>query len=576
MFNLSPYKKQVLDTMGNLLIMGGPGSGKTTIALLKAKRIIESGNLAQGQSVLFLSFARATISRVEQQANIVIPKTVAKQLEINTYHSFAWNILRSHGYLLCSKDIRMLLPYEASAKLAGLADDVRKEEIIKLYKEEGLVHFDLFASLCAELLSRSDSLATIISDSYPIIILDEFQDTNEDEWELISQLGKRSILIVLADPEQRIYDFRGADPARIGQYIKEFDSTIFDFQSENNRSQGTDILEFGNDILSGKNKNKNYNDVKCHSYQIRKHHAHIIVTKIAVMNALQRLKESKKQDWSIAILVPSNSLMLEVSDCLNKTHRLKNGKTLLPINHDVALEPAGPSLAAIVIARLLELGSVKQGNVNQLIVDLCEYIRGRHGDSRQPSKNDLSLSNALIKYVQTSKISGSKRQIIIDECQKIINQCNNLEFLGEINSDWIKVRELFSEASSECLLAVRKDATYLRLLRKGSLLYSNLSEIWRANYNYKGATEAVKSALTQEHFATSAKTWTGVNIMTIHKSKGKEFDEVIIYEGIRPGQRIVYNEKTIDQARLNLRVAVTRAKNRVTILSPSKDKCCLL
>jgi|LFRM01.1.fsa_nt_gb DNA helicase-2/ATP-dependent DNA helicase PcrA len=576
MFNLSPYKKQVLDTMGNLLIMGGPGSGKTTIALLKAKRIIESGNLAQGQSVLFLSFARATISRVEQQANIVIPKTVAKQLEINTYHSFAWNILRSHGYLLCSKDIRMLLPYEASAKLAGFVDDVRKEEIIKLYKEEGLVHFDLFASLCAELLSRSDSLATIISDSYPIIILDEFQDTNEDEWELISQLGKRSILIVLADPEQRIYDFRGADPARIGQFIEKFDPSIFDFESENNRSQGTDIVQFGNDLLSGKNKDKAYNNVECHYYKTLKGNAHILETKIAVIKAIQRLKQSTKQDWSIAVLVPANSIMLAVSDCLDTAHRLRNGKLLPPIYHEVVVESAGPSLAAIIIARLLELGSLNQGSVNQLIVDLCEYIRGRHGSIRQPSKSDLSLSKALIEYTQTSKIGGPKRKVIIDECVKIVNQCNNLEFTGEITSDWIKVRELLSEASSECLNNVKKDAAYLRLLHKGSILNSSLSEIWRRNDNYRGATEAVKNALIQEHFATSTKTWTGVNVMTIHKAKGKEFDEVIIYEGAFPGQRIVHNEKTIDQARLNLRVAVTRAKSKVTILTPKKDSCCLL
>jgi len=45
MFDLSDEKQKVLDTTGNLLVMGGPGSGKTTIALLKAKHIIESGVL---------------------------------------------------------------------------------------------------------------------------------------------------------------------------------------------------------------------------------------------------------------------------------------------------------------------------------------------------------------------------------------------------------------------------------------------------------------------------------------------------------------------------------------------------
>ena len=54
----------------------------------------------------------------------------------------------------------------------------------------------------------------IFTYAYPIIILDEFQDTNDDEWNLIKILCKHSDLIALADPDQRIYDFRGADPAR--------------------------------------------------------------------------------------------------------------------------------------------------------------------------------------------------------------------------------------------------------------------------------------------------------------------------------------------------------------------------
>ena len=66
---------------------------------------------------------------------------------------------------------------------------------------------------------------------YPVIILDEFQDTSADEWQLIQLLGTQSKLIALADPEQRIYDFRGADPKRITQFIESFKPKIFDFGS---------------------------------------------------------------------------------------------------------------------------------------------------------------------------------------------------------------------------------------------------------------------------------------------------------------------------------------------------------
>jgi len=576
MFDLSDEKQKVLDTTGNLLVMGGPGSGKTTIALLKAKQIIESGAIQQEQHVLFLSFARSTISRVEQHANVVLSKSISNNLEINTYHSFAWTILKSHGYLLCSKRLRLLPPHEASAKLADYDKAVDKElEINRLFEEEGLVHFDLFARMCAKLLSKSNSLSTIISETYPTIILDEFQDTNADEWAFITQLGEKSNLIVLADAEQRIYDFRGANPARIGQFIDTFHPTIFDFGNENNRSNGTDIVQFGNDLLSGNNKHQKYKNVQCVYYPIRKGIAQFILLKVAVIKACERLKCENKKGWSIAILLPSNSLMLAVSDCLERTQKFKNGKILHRIHHEVAIETAGPSIAAVLVARLIEHGSTKQCNLKQLLIDLYEHIRGRRGD-KPPSKNDLALSAALVEYTKTGKIRGTKRQAIIDECNAIVNRCNNLEFTGDVASDWINVRELLSDASSDCIKQVKLDATYLRLLHKGSVLNSSLSEIWRRYDNYIGAAEAVKNALTQEHFATSTKTWTGVNVMTMHKAKGKEFDEVIIYEGAFPGQRFIYDKGKTDQARLNLRVAVTRAKRNAMIFTPKVNSCSLL
>lgn len=109
------------------------------------------------------------------------------------------------------------------------------------------------------LTSVQDSLSNIVS--YPVIILDEFQDTSADEWQLIQLLGTNSELIALADPEQRIYDFRGADPKRIAQFIESFKPKIFDFGQQNNRSNGKDIAEFGNDLLQGKNTGKQFSDI---------------------------------------------------------------------------------------------------------------------------------------------------------------------------------------------------------------------------------------------------------------------------------------------------------------------------
>lgn len=217
-----PKRQEILNSKNHLLIMGGPGSGKTTIALFKAKQIVESGVLKDGQKVLFLSFARATISRVEEQAGNLISPHTKSQIEINTYHGFIWNIIRYHGYLLTNQPIKLLPPHETSKYLLGIEEDEAKSRLNNLFYEKGLIHFDLFAQLCTQLLTQSCAIKNIVSKMYPTIILDEFQDTNPDEWELIKLFGARCCLIALADPNQRIYDFRGADPRRITQLIEAF------------------------------------------------------------------------------------------------------------------------------------------------------------------------------------------------------------------------------------------------------------------------------------------------------------------------------------------------------------------
>ena len=146
---------------------------------------------------------------------------------------------------------------------------------------------------------------------------------------------------------------------------------------------------------------------------------------------------------------------------------------------------------------------------------------------------------------------------------------------GDPGEDWLAVRRLFEQCSSKSLQQVAEDARYLRLLHKGASLRARLTELWKTHGCYRGAAAAIKDALLQEHFSALTRAWTGVNVMTIHKSKGKEFDEVVIYEGRHYGKIVRKNatDNESGQARLSLRVAVTRARTQVIILTPSNDAC---
>ena len=175
----------------------------------------------------------------------------------------------------------------------------------------------------------------------------------------------------------------------------------------------------------------------------------------------------------------------------------------------------------------------------------------------------------------TKKIQGKNREKLIADTQDIVSLANSVHFSGNIISDWKIVLAIIENEQSEVYQKLLKDARHLRLLQRGSQLYAALDILWRENGSYIGATEAVANALTQEHFSMSTRKWSGVNVMTIHKSKGKEFDAVIVYEG-RYQNRIISKPERREQATLNLRVAVTRAKEHTYILTPNDDPCSLL
>lgn len=567
----TPQKRAFLGSTRHVLAMGGPGSGKTHVALVKARDEIRTGKLKPGQRILFLSFARPTVARIIEKAKELISADELKVVDINTYHGFAWSVLRSHGYLLnAGQPIQLLPPPEGAALLAHIAREKLDTEKLRLFYEEGKLHFDLFARLVAELFVRSKRLTNIYTSAYPVLIVDEFQDTNADEWAMVRALGGQGCrVIALADPDQRIYEFRGADPNRLNEFAERFDPLPVHFEGENYRSGGTDIATYGADLLTGRNKSTQYQNVGVVEYGFYKGKGAHFQAKVQLINAIKRLR--KGPAWSVALLVPSKSLMLQVSDYL-----AAEADGMPPIRHDVAMDAESPALAAAVIANILE-GGAPELLAARVLSSLNTHIRGR-GGNKAPAQGELELADAIGLYLGSGKIRGKKREGLVGECKQLAVQRSELSLSGNPEADWLAVRGLLGNCVADHLSRVAADAKYLRLLHKGSSLRVALSELWRAQGHYSGAVEAVRNALVQEHFTAALKEWKGVHLMTIHKAKGKEFDEVIVYEGRYAG-RIVPADADAGrqgQARLALRVAVTRAMKRATIVTPAGARCMFL
>ena len=276
---LTEGQLDIMQADGYLLVTGGPGSGKTTISILKAAQIADQ-NLSSGQKVLFLSFARATVSRVIEAIEYEqrIPREQKELISVETYHSFFWRILKTYGYLIgLPRKLKVLTPPNEAIALSGirsafparnLTGEQKTEKKVaeaaerhRLAREEGKVCFDLYAPTVHEVLSGSQRVCQLTASRYPTIILDEFQDTNAPQWSVVQKLGNFCRLISLADPEQRIYDWIGADPARLDHFRQSFSPTEVDLSTDNHRSGGTEIALFGDDIRTGNFRKSTYSGI---------------------------------------------------------------------------------------------------------------------------------------------------------------------------------------------------------------------------------------------------------------------------------------------------------------------------
>lgn len=599
---LTEKQRVILGIQGHMLVTGGPGSGKTTIAILKAADIARYG-LGPSQSILFLSFARATVSRVIEaiQYEQKVSHELQQRIEVDTYHSFFWRILKAHGYLVgLPRSMTILTPQGASIALADiraaygrkLTDELKEEkkhretaERLRLATQDGRVCFDLFAEYAADILAGSQRVRQLIATRYPLIILDEFQDTNAGQWRVVRELGKHIALHALADPEQRIYGWIGADPERLNHFTAAFAPTPIDLSDDNHRSGGTEIAMFGNDVLKGKFRKQSYIGVECTAYAPYEGPAYTaLVTE--TYKARSRLVATAKPNWSLAILVPTKKLTQAVSDIFREPPA---GMT--EIHHTASVDMDAAILGAHVIAFLLQPDT--DGHHFAKFVDLlCEYFQGKGGDAL--TKGDLQTSknirNAFDDFHKRQAAGKSIRgNSILVNILAVYSGVRALTLSGDPGKDWLAVRQVLKDGRCERLREIAQEVRNVRLLERGTVLRTGLSQDWRENGTYRNALDIIRQAFLQEHFSANSKPETGVVIMNMHKAKGKQFDEVIIFEGwprrdkkkeiVANLDRIVQSNliANIDEeTRQNFRVAITRAKQKTLILTPQGDLCVLL
>lgn len=560
---LCEKRKTVIAQGGHLLVLGGPGSGKTTIALLKAQR--QSATLKPGQGILFLSFSRAAIRQVLLRCKEILTPAERRAVTVQTYHAFCMEILEAHGRLLHGRPIRFLYPGEERLQKSAFDGDWMVERR-RLASEQGLYCFDLFAAGAADLLEGCAALRELIADRFPMIIVDEFQDTDDNQWRIVRALAEVTDVFCLADPEQRIFDYRDdIDPRRLDILREDIQVTEFDLGGENHRSPNAGILQFADAVLHNHSPLPATPDIKQVSYW---QNTFAATVHAAVIWTFSALRKKGVEHPSVAVLSRSNSLIADLSVILSETHTY-NKQTLPVIEHDVVWDAELSAAAAVVVASILEWPT---GPAEETLARTLRVIAGYYKLKNAEEPTNAAAEHARKYDEAAAKVATGEGPRINAAKALVAVYKAGIDLVGEPVADWKAARWVLHDLPA--LNELFREARLVRLFRATDALASGLGERWLALSSYAGASELVKRILEQERLVAAERDPQGCILMNMHKAKGKEFDGVVLVEGAFKSS--FFDERNeqppFERSRRLLRVGLTRARTLVTIVRPQNAR----
>lgn len=282
---------------GPLLVLAGAGSGKTRVLAHKMAYLVERGD-SRPEDILAVTFTNKAASEMKERVNSLLGQT-GRDLQVCTFHSFGLRMLfrnrallprfglgerfaifdrgdsRSlvkeimEGLNIDTKQIEpssmldrisrvkndCLPPGRESPLLEGIYGDVFNAYNDSL-RQQSAVDFDDLLLLPLRLLQEEKELLERERARLSWILVDEYQDVNKPQYMTLKKLvGKEGRIMVVGDPDQSIYGWRGADMTMIMNFEKDFPSAKVVVLDQNYRSSGT-ILGAANSLIEGNAKRR--------------------------------------------------------------------------------------------------------------------------------------------------------------------------------------------------------------------------------------------------------------------------------------------------------------------------------
>lgn len=526
-----------------LLIIAGAGTGKTYTIVEKIAYLIEHG-FVNPENIVATTFTSKAAGELLERLSKRLSH--AAKINIGTFHSLSLDVLQQYGnyadanilsaelQLKLVSDIieknkfAMINPSKMVDKIQrskeGLSSMMTQSEasIFELYKahlkNNNALDFSDLITLVLKLWENNSEALLQCQQKFRLLCIDEFQDISILQCEWISKLlTDETRLICVGDPDQAIYGFRGASCEFIINFAKYFPGASI-IKLECNYRSGTAIIEAANRLIKH-NKNRPEKNL----YSFYKDLASSVQVKSFSSQKLEAMhiaKEVLTLEPEIAILVRNRSQMMPIAE----------------------------SLSALGINYISAGGAIERAEVKDLRAHMAFVLNTRDLEAFERSISTRpGVGKATIKK-------------IID----IFNKGEVCDLLEAIQNVAPSVRQ--RDSLLEFVDISQNAQMFTNVSHLASFLFShycqNLEETRKANL--LRWIELLPNVLVRDYFRSSTKK--GVHLMTIHASKGLEFDSVFLpcwEEGVLPYHGAIGFE--IEEERRLAYVALTRAKKNLYI-----------
>ena len=597
---------------GPSLVIAGAGSGKTRVLTYKIAYLLSQG--LKPWSIMALTFTNKAAKEMKERIGRLVGEDLAQHLYMGTFHSIFSRILRAEaehiGFnnnftIYDEADSRSLIKaivkemgldekaykpaavhakismaknnlvtaaaYEADREIWQQNKRANMPEIGKIYtayvqrcRQANAMDFDDILMLTFQLFREHEDIRKKYSDRFDYILVDEYQDTNQAQFRLVSLLSAaHQNLCVVGDDDQSIYKFRGATIENILNFEEQFTGSKVIRLEQNYRSTGT-ILDAANSVIR---HNRSRKEKKLWTQGDKG-------SKIYWYRAMNEMDEAKFVAQTILEHVQQGSTYSSHA----VLYRMNAQSNML----ERAFVQSGVPYRVYGGMRFFDRKEIKDITAYLSVIDnsndMLRFRRIINEPKRGIGDATLSMLDDITRDLGLSPM-------------EVLRNAGDYPVLSKKAASLRSVAKMF-DALTEAAETLPLDEFFDLLLEKtgykamltamgdeGVTKLENVEELKSTLLTYmEGAEEPTLSGFLEEISLytdqdRNEEADDAVTLMTIHSAKGLEYDTVFLIgmeDGIFPGVRSMESEESLEEERRLAYVAITRAKRQLYLVSAAQ------